>query len=298
MTRDAQKRDGVSFSRVELTWDIDKMVENAGNGGVALNDDAKKQLAAGFKKLLGDKQVMWIGVDGKAVLQVSAPDWAAAEKMLDDYAKGTDGAGKLAAFRDVRKELPAETTFLAVVDFVRYFGVMLDATKPIFENAMPLPFKLPSAPKNVPATYVGASATLKPDRAGLDHGDPVERAGVGHHELRGEVVAPLDHQVDAVQERCRGLREEARAPRFCLRRAERDEPLRRDVGLRRTEVRLGEEDLSMQIGSLDRVVVGDDQSAHAGLGEGAPGRAAESAGAHEQHRAVREGHSKYSSKLK
>lgn len=163
VTPKAQKYGDFEFTSVELKWDLDKMVEAI---KVPLSDDAKKQLGEAFKKMLGEGQTTWIGTDGKVVLQVSAKDWATAKKYLKEHAKGTDKVGAQPAYRDVRKQLPEESSMLAVVDLVRYVEVVLSITRPVMESMMPL--KIPSAPADLAPTYCGGAVTMKADRAAVD----------------------------------------------------------------------------------------------------------------------------------
>lgn len=163
----AQKFGDFEFNSVQLTWDLEKMAEGAG-GGAPLPDDAKKQLAEGMKKLLGEKLNYWFGTDGKEVVIVTAKDWAGAEKVLARRAKADDAVGKVAAFRDVRKELPEDANVLMLVDLVRYVGVMLDFAKPLIEATAPIPIKLPPAPVKLPPTFVGTAVTLQPERGSFD----------------------------------------------------------------------------------------------------------------------------------
>jgi hypothetical protein len=166
VTPGAEKYHGIEFTRVELKWDLDKMVESSG-GGVPLSDDAKKQLMEIVKKALGEGSTTWIGTDGgKLVLQVAAKDWATAKKLIDGTYTETGNAGSVAAYRDVRKELPAEANVVALVDVVRYADMALNFARPIIETMMPL--KIPAAPANLAPTYSGGTVTLKSDRASLD----------------------------------------------------------------------------------------------------------------------------------
>ena len=167
VTPKAQKYGDFEFTSVELKWDPEKMSQDIG-GGTPLPDEVKKQVAEGLRKLLGEKQTTWIGTDGKVVLQVTASDWAAAEKLLNSHSKGTHTAGSAAAFTDIRKELPAEASAVALIDVVRYVGIILEFAKPILENVMPIPVKLPGAPAKVAPTYSGGAVTLKGRRAGID----------------------------------------------------------------------------------------------------------------------------------
>jgi hypothetical protein len=185
VTPKAQKYGDTEFARVELTWDPAKMAENT--GGAIVPEEAKKQIAEGYKKLLGEKQTAWLGVTDTVVVQVTAKDWAAAEKLLHGYLSAEGTVGESAVYRDVRKELPAEANAVALMDAVRYAGVMLEFSKPIIESLVPLPVKLPSAPEKVRATFSGAAVSLKPDRAGLD----IFISAPTVHELFRNYVAPM-----------------------------------------------------------------------------------------------------------
>jgi hypothetical protein len=163
----AQKYGDFDFNSVEMTWDLDKMAEQAG-GGRELPEETRKQIAEGMKALLGEKLTAWFGTDGKVVMQVTAKDWATAEKMLDRYFKGNKGAGDAPAFRDVRKELPAESSMVGLVDAVQYVAAVVDVVKPIFGGIFPLPPAFPGKPNKDSPSYVGAAVGLQPERGTLD----------------------------------------------------------------------------------------------------------------------------------
>jgi hypothetical protein len=179
----AEKYAGFTLHSVQLVWDFDKMIEQ---GGAGLPDEAKKQMAEGYKKMLGEKMNLWFGTDGKVMVQVAAKDWAGAQRLLDQYAKGAKRVGDVPAFRDVRKELPAEATMLGVVDMVQYLGVVADFAKPLLGNFMPLPPGFPAAGKGQP-TYVGGALTLRPQRGSVD--GFISAASV--HEFYQRFIKPL-----------------------------------------------------------------------------------------------------------
>jgi hypothetical protein len=165
--RNAEKYGGFELSSVELDWDLEKMVEGSGPGK-ELPEEARKQLAAAMKSLLGERLRCWIGTDGKVLLQVTAPDWPAARALLDAYTKGGDGAGADETFRLARKELPGEATLLVLVDPVPYVGALLKIARPLIEANAPLPIRLPEAPARWKPAFAGKSLTLRPERASLD----------------------------------------------------------------------------------------------------------------------------------
>jgi hypothetical protein len=160
----AKKYGDFDLNSVELTWDLEKMAEQASMG----NDDAKKQLLEGFKSLLGEKLHVWFGTDGKAVVQVSAQDWDAAEKLLDGYFKGGKPVGDVAAFRTVRKELPPEASMMVLADVVQYGVALVDVFKPLVPPIVPLPPGFPAKPGKDAASYVGMAASLQPERGSAD----------------------------------------------------------------------------------------------------------------------------------
>ncbi len=149
----AHKVKGFDFTAVRVRWDVDKMLSPAAGA----SQQEKDRLAAA-KKALGDGMNLWFGTDGKAFVQVTAPDWDAAQKQLDGYLQGADRIGGDKAFTAARKALPAEATALMVIDVVRQAETLGGAAP-----RGPIPADLQGKPG-----YVGVAATLEPGRAGLD----------------------------------------------------------------------------------------------------------------------------------
>src|SRR5262249_4226248 len=159
------------FHAVELPLDIEKTVERA-DRAQALPEEVRKKLAEYYQKLYGEKIRYWVGTDGKAVVQVTAPDWKAAQQLLDAYGSGKGTVGDETAFKGLRKELPPATTIYAAVDPVLYGMVFVEAFRIGFEGAAMGAFKLPpnfpaKPAKHVP-TYFGTAVILKEDRATVD----------------------------------------------------------------------------------------------------------------------------------
>jgi hypothetical protein len=158
----AQKHGDFQLHSVQLVWDFDKMAEPVAQKG----EEAKKQFIEGMKGLMGEKLNIWFGTDGKSLVQISAPDWEAAQKLLDQYVKGNNTAGNVTAFRDVRKEMPAEASFLALVDAVQSLGAMVEGFKPLLGGIVPPNW--PAMPGKGTPSYFGVSVTLQPQRGGFD----------------------------------------------------------------------------------------------------------------------------------
>jgi len=160
----AEKYGDFELHSVELVWDLDKMSETAAAGQ---GEETKKKIAEGMKKLMGEKLHFWFGTDGKVVVQVSAADWSAARKILDQYFKNSGTIGDIKGFKEVRKEMPAQATVLVLINAVQYLGSVADLLKPMFGQFVP-----PNWP-NMPAgggppSFVGVSVTLQPQRGSLD----------------------------------------------------------------------------------------------------------------------------------
>jgi hypothetical protein len=161
---DAEKFGDFKLHSVQLAFDLDKLAEQAaGKGG----DEARKQVIEAMKGIVGEKRMIWFGTDGKTFVQITASDWKAASKMLEQYCKGAGTAGEVKAFRDARKELPVNTSFLALVDVVRLLGRIFEAVKPMIPAGQ-LPPGFPNLPAKGAPSYLGLAVTLQPQRGGLD----------------------------------------------------------------------------------------------------------------------------------
>jgi hypothetical protein len=159
----AQKYGAIEFTSVHLVWDLEKMMEA---GGAALPEEMKKQMANAMKQLMGQDMNFWIGTDGKVFVQVIAQDWPAAEKILDQYFKGQNTVGAQAAFRDARKEMPAQGTLIALFDVLQYADVMVNFVKSMLAGLAPIP-NFPAPAKDKP-NYGGVAFTLQPRGGSVD----------------------------------------------------------------------------------------------------------------------------------
>lgn len=156
---DAEENQGFRLTSVRLTYDIDKMVE-------AMPQQAKG-MAEAVKKMAGEGINLWLGTDGKVLVQVTAKDWGAAKKQLDAYLGGRDLAGGSKPFEQTLKRLPERTTLLGVVDLPRYVQFMAEFMGPMLK-AQGMPFDIPRLKADAGKSYLGAAVTLQPQRASLD----------------------------------------------------------------------------------------------------------------------------------
>jgi hypothetical protein len=162
----AEKYGDFNFSSVALKWDIDKMIEQS--TATIPDDNAKKAAGEMMKKLLGDGLQYWVGTDGKVLVQVTAKDWASAEKLLDTYVKGGKNLGGVDAYRAIRKDLPSTGTMLLLVDIVQFGTIIADFAKPVLGGIVGLPAGWPVKPDKDAAGYVGVAVGLHSNRGSLD----------------------------------------------------------------------------------------------------------------------------------
>jgi hypothetical protein len=167
------KEKAIKYKNFELNsahfvFDFDKWFLPKGPGG-DLPEAERKRMVEFMKKLVGEEMNVWFGTDGKAVVQVTAKDFSTAQALLDQFTKGSGGAGDDKGFADVRKELPAEATMLGLIDAVGYANFVADMMRASFAGPAP-PGGGPKVPPPIQGrtAYVGFAATLDPERGSAD----------------------------------------------------------------------------------------------------------------------------------
>lgn len=156
---DAASHRGFKFHSVKIQFDLDKMVENVPV------PQMQEGMKAYFKKLVGEQLNIWFGTDGKKNVVLSAKDWEAARKSLDEYLDGKSTLANDKEFQAAREQFPRETSLIAVTDAGRFFPFMVDAIMTMmkdFPGAPQMPdIKMP--PPGKPA-YLGFSIRLEAER--------------------------------------------------------------------------------------------------------------------------------------
>jgi hypothetical protein len=118
----AQTYNGVTFTHVAATVDLEKLAELGGKnpGGVA-----------GMKAMVGDgSQSFWYGAEGKRLFQMMTPSWDEAKARLDAYLMGEQGLGGTAGFKAVRSKLPDRASLMmlmSVQGLARLFATQFSA---------------------------------------------------------------------------------------------------------------------------------------------------------------------------
>jgi hypothetical protein len=160
----AEQYEGIDFTSVKLEWDLEKMAEEA---GADVPEAQKKAMGTMMEKLVGPGSTIWYGADDKRFFQITAKDWPTAKKLLDTYLKEKSPIGAEGNFKDVRKELPAETSILGMMDLVKYATAIVSAMKPLVESLVPLPANYPPAFQGKPS-FIGVAISMEKNHGSFD----------------------------------------------------------------------------------------------------------------------------------
>ena len=164
---------GFDLNSVAVEYDFDKIV-------AALPEEARAAQKAMLEKVSGGpKQTIWFGTDGKAVITVTATDADTAKALLEAYTSGKSVLDGDKAYAATRKNLPAQTSYLTLLETGRIVEMMGDTLKSI-GNIQPgaLPIQIPElkAPKGE-TSYIGIALTLKPKHGTIDVFVPAAAVG-------------------------------------------------------------------------------------------------------------------------
>jgi hypothetical protein len=151
---DAKTYRDFKLHEASFVWDFEKAAQAMPQGG--------KEAAEAMKKMLGESMKCWFGTDGKVFVQVSAADWEAAQKLLDDYLDNKDTVGQMPPFQEARKRLPAQATAMLLLDLPQYLQVFSTVAAPMLKG-QGLPIDIPELKAQKGRGYVGVSMTLEPE---------------------------------------------------------------------------------------------------------------------------------------
>jgi hypothetical protein len=158
VTEGARKHGGFTFAEVRLAFDFEATVKD-------LPEAVKEATLAQVKRTVSEKMSVWIGTDGKTVVQTSAKDWAAATAALDRFREGKNAVADTPGFKLTRKNLPPEASQLILMETAHTITTIVDTLRGL-EGAVP---DFPKIGKVKPVTgepsYVGIAVTLKGDAA-------------------------------------------------------------------------------------------------------------------------------------
>jgi hypothetical protein len=163
VTEKAETVGPFALHRARFSYDFDKAVAD-------LPEEQREAAKASAKRTIGgDESIVWLGTDGKTVLQLAAREWADAKALAEAYLSKAAPLAKDEAYQFTRKQLPAEATLLVVLDTAQtaysLYGAFQGAAGavPGFPNAPPDA----KAPAGKPA-YIGMALVLRPGHGGFE----------------------------------------------------------------------------------------------------------------------------------
>lgn len=165
----AESIGGFTLHRARFIFDFDRAVAD-------LPPDQRETARAAARKVVGGDEVsVWLGTDGKSVLQLTAPEWPPARTLAESYLNRVAPLENDEAYQFTRKQLPAEATILVVLDAAQTARSVFDAIKD--PSAAPKPDPKAGGKR----AYVGIAVVLRPGHGGFDlflpaaAADPVRR---------------------------------------------------------------------------------------------------------------------------
>ena len=174
------------FTEVNVAFDFAASVE-------ALPEAAREAAMGQYKRLMKEKSTFWLGTDGKVVVQLTAKDWDAARKLLEDYLSGKGGVGTDAGFQLARKNLPPEASLLYLLETGQLVTLLVEQAKAVGQAIPGGAFPAIGSVKPVKgdATYIGIALTLKAQTATFDLFVPGTSMNV-----MSKMIAPLLRNVE------------------------------------------------------------------------------------------------------
>ncbi|MCI0700026.1 MAG: hypothetical protein L0241_02950 [Planctomycetia bacterium] len=158
ITAGARKHRGFTFDEVNLSFDYEATVRD-------LPDELKQTTLAQIKRLVPEKYTVWVGTDGKSVIQVGAKDWDRAVGMIDMYLDGKKLIADTPGYKLTRKNLPTDASVLMLMETGQTLEILIEAMRELEGTIPDFPkigkVKLPQGEPN----FIGLSLTLKGDTA-------------------------------------------------------------------------------------------------------------------------------------
>ena len=165
----ALKAGPYELTKVVTKYDFDKAV-------AGFPEEARETAKASMKRALGgDELTTWLGAaDGKFLTLISK-DPAEAKALIEKYLDASKSVGKDPAFQTTRGQMPAEATWMMLLDGAQtaygIFGSLKDTAGAV--PGFPLAMPELKAPTGKPA-YIGISLILKPEHGSIDLFIPVK----------------------------------------------------------------------------------------------------------------------------
>ncbi len=173
---EAQDHRGFTFTSVLLKFDFEATA-------AGYPDPVKEGMLETLKRTMNEQTTMWIGTNGKVVVQLTAKDWNAAQAMLDKYLDGKMTVGADAGFKLTRANLPAEANLLMIAETSSAITSLADSIRSAGEAIPGFPKIGPLKKVKGDPTYVGFAVTLKGETATVTAFVPTGAITVGRKVL-------------------------------------------------------------------------------------------------------------------
>lgn len=176
VTEKARSHAGFTFTEVKLAFDFEATV-------AALPEQVRESTIASLKRVANERTTVWVGTDGKSVATLTAKDWAAASKLLDDKLAGGAAVGDDAGFKVTRKNLPASANLITLSETSQLIVGLAEQMKSVGEQLPGFPAVGSVKPVKGEPTYMGFAVVFKGDTATVDGFLPTAALGVAHKML-------------------------------------------------------------------------------------------------------------------
>lgn len=160
LTPGARKHRGFAFTEVKLDLDFEATA-------AALPEPLRDSTVAQLKRAINEKTAVWVGTDGKSVVQAMGTEWSACTKALDAFIDGKKQLGDAPGYKLTRKNLPADANMLLLMETGHTITGLFDAMGGIAAVVPNFPQLGKLKPAGGEPSYIGLAVTLKNDAAGL-----------------------------------------------------------------------------------------------------------------------------------
>ena len=164
VTKDAFTHDGIKFTRMEITWDFDKMFGNSQD----LPEEVKKQVLSMMKELMGEKMEVYSGISDGKLVQITTTSAEKAKKIYDMQKAGNNKVSAVENFGLVRRGLSDRQTMVFLTDPVRYLGKVIEVMKGAFAGMVPIPPGFPANLDKAKPNFVGGGVILEQNNAAME----------------------------------------------------------------------------------------------------------------------------------
>jgi hypothetical protein len=178
VTGGAKKHRSFDLTEVRLVFDFEATVKD-------LPDGLKETTLAQIKNLVSEKATIWIGTDGKTVIQAMGKDWDSVAAAIDGFLDGKKPLSGSDGYKLTRKNLPPDANYMLFLETGQTLNTLIDTMRSLSGVIPGFPKIAPIKPVKGEPSYVGLSVTLKGDAASLNVFIPAAAIGSGRNALEG-----------------------------------------------------------------------------------------------------------------